>query len=76
MGMHVRLGNPFLIFVYSVAILLLGCAIGLHWKATPAMALCLAVIGALLMVIHDLVTGILWFSVTAKMLGKTQGRSR
>lgn len=76
MGMHVRLGNPLLIFVYSLSILLLGCAIGLYWKAAPGMALCLALIGALLMVIHDLVTGILWFSVTAKMVGKTQDRSR
>lgn len=70
----VTLANPFLIFLWSLAILLLGCAIGLHWKGTPGTALCVAAIGAVLMVIHDMAMGVLWFVVTAKMVGKVQRR--
>lgn len=57
MQMSVTLGNAFLIFLYSLAILLFGCAIALHCEATPGMVLCLATLGALLMVIHDLAIG-------------------
>lgn len=72
----VTLANPVLIFLWSLAILLLGCAIGLHWKGTPGTAYWLAIVGALLMVIHDMAMGVLWFSVTARMFAKTrQGRS-
>ena len=66
MQMSVTLGNPILLFLYSLAILLFGCAIGLHWEATPGVASCLAALGALLMVIHDLATGAVWFWVIAK----------
>jgi hypothetical protein len=72
--MSVSLANPFLILIWSMAMLLLGCAIGLYWKAAPGTALCVAAFGALLMVIHDLVTGVLWFWVTAKMVGQIQNR--
>lgn len=72
----VSLGNPILIFLWSLALLLLGCAIGLHWKSTPDTAYWLATLGGLLMVIHDLAMGILWFAVTTKLIGKSrQGRS-
>jgi len=66
MKIHATLGNPFLIFLYSLAILVLGCAIGIHWKAASGTAFCLAVLGALLMVIHDLAMGVLWFWVVSR----------
>lgn len=72
MKITASLGNPFLIFLYSMAILLVGCAIGIHWRATPGVAFCMAVIGALLMVIHDMAMGVLWFTVAAKMVGRTR----
>ena len=72
MHMNVRLANPFLIFIYSVILLMLGCAIGIHWRAHPGTALLLAVGGAVLMVIHDLGMGFLWFLITAKMYVKRQ----
>jgi len=68
----VSLGNPFLILIYSLGLLLLGCAIGLHWKATPGLAFGIAALGAVLMVIHDMAMGVLWFWVTAKMFSKAQ----
>ena len=71
MQMSVTLGNPFLMFLYSLATLLLGCAIGLHWEAAPGMALCLATLGALLMVIHDLATGAVRFWIIAKTVSNT-----
>lgn len=59
--LSVSLGNPFLILIYSLGLLLLGCAIGLYWKATPGTAFCVAALGAILMVIHDMAMGVMWF---------------
>ena len=72
----VSLGNPFLILLYSLALLSLGCAIGLYWRATPGMALCLAAIGSLLMVIHDMAMGVLWFVAAAKLFKAEQNGPR
>lgn len=71
MQMRLTLANPFLIFLYSLALLVFGCAIGLYWKSNPGMALCLTVVGALLTVIHDVATGLFWFWLIAKAVGKT-----
>lgn len=65
MEMKVQLANPVLIFVYSLSILLIGCAIGIHWCKHPGTAVWVAVCGALLMVIHDLAEGFIWFGVMA-----------
>lgn len=68
----VTLANPILIFLWSLAILFLGCAIGLHWKGTPATACWMAALGALLMVIHDMAVGVLWFVVSAKLFARAR----
>ena len=67
MKLQARLGHPVLIFIYTLAILLVGCAIGAHWKRLSGNALWLVVGGAILMVIHDMATGIVWFWITAKL---------
>ena len=64
--MQMQLANPALIFVYSVVLLLFGCAIGMHWSKSPGTAIWIAVCAALLMVIHDLVTGFIWMGITVK----------
>lgn len=66
----VTLANPFSIFAWSLAVLLFGCVIGLHWRTTPGMAFCIAALGAVLMVLHDLGMALLWFTATAKLLAK------
>lgn len=65
MKMHATLGNPILIMVYSMALLLIGCAIG-RWAHTSAIALWLAIAGGVLMAIHDIAIGVLWFWLTAR----------
>ena len=69
MQIRLQLANPVLIFMYSLVLLLLGCAIGMHWSKSPRLAIWFAVGAALLMVIHDLLEGIIWFGITVK---KTQ----
>jgi hypothetical protein len=66
MKMNATLGNPLLIAVYSAALLLIGCAVGMHWAHTPATAIRLAIAGGLLMAGHDTAMGILWFWLTAR----------
>lgn len=49
MNMHATLANPLVIAIYSAALLLIGCAVGMHWARTPATAIWLAIAGSLLM---------------------------
>lgn len=61
MKMEIRFGNPVLIFLYSSALLLFGCAIGMYWIKTPSIAIKFAIIGAALIVIHDTTMALLAF---------------
>lgn len=60
-----RSSNLPLVFIYSICLLFVGCAIGMHWHGSPATALCVAILGAALFVLHDLVMILMWFSATA-----------
>ncbi len=74
MKMQITSGNLLLVFIYSLFMLLFGCAIGMHWHGSPATVLCLAILGAALWVLHELITVLLWFGVTAawtRMAAKT-----
>jgi hypothetical protein len=75
MKMHVTLGNPILIAIYSAALLLIGCAID-RWAHTSATALWLAIAGGVLMAIHDTATGVLWFWLTARWVRSVVERSK
>jgi hypothetical protein len=66
MQMCVQLANPALIFIYNLVLLLFGTAIGIHWGRNPGMAVWVAICAALLMVIHDLLEGLIWFGIAAK----------
>lgn len=76
MNMHASLANPLLIAIYSAALLLIGCAVGMHWAHAPATALGLAIAGGLLMAVHDTAMGFLWFWLTALWAGSVIERNR
>jgi hypothetical protein len=65
MKMQVTLGNPILIAIYSAALLLIGCGVGVHWTRTLPTALWLCIAGGIFMAAHDLATGFVWFWLTA-----------
>jgi len=71
MKMHLTLGNPLLIFIYSLSLLLLGCAVGIHWHSAPSVAVGLAIAGASLMVLHDTLTSLISFGIAATWSQKT-----
>jgi len=75
-NVRISLGNPVLIFVYSLAILLLGCAIGMHWYQSRASAIWISVAAAALMVVHDTLTGLLFASLTFRRFQKEQRAGR
>lgn len=65
-NIHMKLGNPFLIAIYSLALLLIGAAIGARWGSNPHVAVWLVVLGAALMVAHDMLSySIIFFVSTA-----------
>jgi hypothetical protein len=66
--MTVKLGDPLLVFIWSVGLLLLGCAIGMHWHASSSTAVAIAFAGSLLVVIEQMVTVVLCCFVTAAWL--------
>lgn len=50
--MTVRLGDPVLIFIHNIALLLIGVAVGMHWHQSHSAAVWIAISGALLLVIN------------------------
>ena len=75
MHVRVRLANPALIFIHSLALLLVGCAIGIHWSKSLGTAVWITICAALLMVLHDLLEGLIWFGITAKWTQAVKGRA-
>jgi len=61
----VRLGNPVAIFFWSSAMLLTGIVIGAHWQPSRAWVMASGVAAGLFMVAHELVSGLMWCSITA-----------
>lgn len=59
MKMEIRFGNPVLILLYSAFLLVTGCAIGMFWFKTPEIAIKVAIVGAVLIVIHDMLMALL-----------------
>jgi hypothetical protein len=66
MDIEVTAGDPILIFVYSLALFILGGAIGIRWGATWG-ALRVALIGAALMIVHDWVFAVILLWRAAKL---------
>jgi hypothetical protein len=51
-----QLGHPILIAIYSLALLSIGAGIGARWGHSPHVAIWMVVLGAGLMVAHDMLT--------------------
>jgi membrane protein YdbS with pleckstrin-like domain len=71
-NIRISLGNPVLIFVYSVALLLIGCAVGMHWYQSRASAIWIAAAAAALMVVHDMLTGLIFASLSLRRFQREQ----
>lgn len=67
MKMQVTLGHSVLIFFHSLALLTLGGAIGARCGASPT-DLKIALVGAILMIVHDWLATIVWSWTTAKLV--------
>jgi hypothetical protein len=65
MKMQATLGHPILIALYSAALLLIGCGVGVRFHHSLPTALWLCVAGGIVMAAQELATGFLWFWLTA-----------
>jgi hypothetical protein len=65
MKMQATLGHPILITLYSAALLLFGCAVGVRFSHALPTALWLCAAGSVLVAVHDLATGFVWFWLAA-----------
>ncbi len=61
---HLQLGHPILIVIYSLALLSIGAAIGARWGHSPHVAIWMVVLGAGLMVAHDMLSFSIIFLVS------------
>jgi hypothetical protein len=66
MQMRATLANPILITLYSAALLLIGCGVGVRFHHSLPTALWICGAASILVAVHDLATGFLWFWLTAK----------
>lgn len=70
----VRLGHPVLIFFWSVWMLLLGCVIGMHWHQSRGVAFCISVACAVMIVVHEMIDGWVWCTLTVWLIQRRQGQ--
>lgn len=70
----VRLGHPAFIFLWSLWMLLLGCAIGMHWHQSRTVAVSISTACAVLIVVHEIIDGWIWCTLTAWWIGRCQAR--
>jgi hypothetical protein len=68
MEMKVTFGNPLLIAIYSFSLLLIGDAVGMFWRAEPATAFSIVLLGAAFMVVHDSIMTVIWFWIIARWM--------
>ena len=68
--MEVRLGHPVIIFIHSLALLLIGAAIGIHWHQSRSAEIWIAICGAMLVVFNEMVSGFMWICLTAWWIHK------
>lgn len=61
----VRLGNPLAIFCWSSAMFLTGIVIGAYWHPSRAFFVAAGVAAGFFMVVHEVVSGLMWCSITA-----------
>jgi hypothetical protein len=66
MQMRATLGHPILITLYSAALLLIGCGVGVRFNHSLPTALWICGAASILTAVHDLATGFVWFWLTAK----------
>jgi len=64
--LRATLGHPILIILYSAALLLMGCGVGVRFHHNLPAALWICGAASILTAIHDLTTGFVWFWLTAK----------
>jgi hypothetical protein len=76
MEMKITFGNPILIFVYSLALLLLGGAVGIFWRTEPITAFSIALLGASFMVIHDTFMTSIWIWVAARWVQAVRDQNK
>ena len=74
MKMQVTFANPFLIFIYSFSLLLVGDAIGVFWRTEPGTAFSIALLGSALMVLHDSLMTVIWFWIIAQWMQSASNR--
>jgi hypothetical protein len=70
----VRLGHPVFIFFWSVWMVVLGVVLGVHLHPSRAAGLGISILCATLIVVHELIDGFIWSTLTAWWIGRCQGR--
>jgi len=64
--MNVKLNNPLITLLGAFGIFVIGIVIGAHWRPPASTAIWMALSGALLVVLHDLVYALVWMSITSE----------
>ena len=69
-GIKATLGNPLGTFLRSIVMFLAGIILGEHWHPSGAVVLAVTVVGAVLAVLHELLSCFLWCSFASWWTGR------
>lgn len=72
----VRLGYPIIIFFWGVWMVLLGLLLGVYLHPSRRAAVGISIACAAMIVIHELVDGFIWCTLTAWWIGRCQSRPK
>ena len=70
----VRLGHPLLILFWSVWMVLLGVVLGSYFHSSHGAAVGISITCAAMIVVHEMVEGFIWCSLTAWWIGRCQSQ--
>lgn len=69
-GMSATLSNPLGTFLRSMVMFLAGIILGEHWQPSGAIVLTVTVVGAVVAVLHELLSCFLWCSFASWWTGR------
>ena len=69
-GMKATLSNPLGTFLRSIVMFLAGIILGEHWNPSGAVVVAVTVVGAILAVLHEVLSCFLWCSFASWWTGR------
>ena len=71
-SMNLKLNNPLITLLGAFGIFLIAISVGAHWRPPASTVIWMAVSGALLVVLHDLLYALIWVSISGEWIRRSK----